>query len=33
MVGISPELARVHAHLCGDGTVCIWKTKEKGRKK
>jgi hypothetical protein len=32
MGGISPELARVHAHLCGDGTVCIWKTKEKGRK-
>ena len=24
---ISPELARVHAHLCGDGTVCKWKTK------
>jgi len=25
------ELARVHAHLCGDGSVCIWKTKEKDR--
>jgi hypothetical protein len=29
---ISPELARVHAHLCGDGSVCIWKTKEKDRR-
>ncbi len=29
---ISPELARIHAHLCGDGSVFIFKTKEKGRK-
>src|SRR4030042_2624440 len=29
---MSPELARVHAHLCGDGSSCIWKTKEKDRK-
>lgn len=28
---ISPELARIHAHLCGDGFVCIFKTKEKDR--
>ena len=30
---MSPELARVHAHLCGDGSVCIWETKEKDRKR
>jgi len=29
---ITAELARVHAHLCGDGSVCIWRTKEKDRK-
>ncbi len=29
---ISLELARVHAHLCGDGYTCIWKTKRKGRR-
>jgi hypothetical protein len=29
---ISIELARIHAHLCGDGFVCIWKTKEKDRR-
>ncbi len=28
---ITPELARIHAHLCGDGSSCIWKTKEKDR--
>jgi len=28
---ISPELARIHAHLCGDGFVCIWRTKQKDR--
>ena len=28
---MSAELARIHAHLCGDGSVCIWKTKEKDR--
>ncbi len=30
--GISPELARVHAHLCGDGFACFFKTAEKDRK-
>jgi len=29
---ISPELARIHAHLCGDGSVCKFPTNEKGRK-
>lgn len=29
--GMTSELARVHAHLCGDGTVCIHKTREKDR--
>ena len=29
---VTQELARVHAHLCGDGSVCTWKTKEKDRK-
>lgn len=28
---ISPELARVHAHLCGDGSVFIYKTSRKDR--
>lgn len=28
---ISIELARVHAHLCGDGSVFIYKTSQKGR--
>ena len=28
---VSEELARVHAHLCGDGSVFIYKTKEKNR--
>jgi len=28
----SAELARVHAHLCGDGSVYIYPTREKGRK-
>ena len=28
---ISEELARIHAHLCGDGSICIWRTKEKDR--
>ena len=32
MENISLELARIHAHLCGDGYTCIWKTKQKGRK-
>ena len=32
MENISPELARVHAHLCGDGSVFIYKTAEKNRK-
>ena len=31
-MNISPELARIHAHLCRDGFVCIWKTREKDRK-
>jgi len=30
---ISKELARIHAHLCGDGSVYTYKTQEKGRKK
>ena len=29
---ISPELARIHAHLCGDGFSGIFITKEKDRK-
>lgn len=29
---ISLEWARIHAHLCGDGYTCIWKTRQKGRK-
>lgn len=28
---ISPELARIHAHLCGDGAVFIFRTKAKDR--
>lgn len=32
MIEISPELARIHAHLCGDGCVFIFRTKEKDRK-
>jgi len=28
---ISPEIARIHAHLCGDGSVYKYKTKEKDR--
>ena len=28
---ISPELARIHAHLCGDGSVFRYKTMEKDR--
>jgi len=31
MRNISPELSRIHAHLCGDGSVFIFKTKEKDR--
>jgi hypothetical protein len=31
MKNISPELSRIHAHLCGDGSVFIFKTKEKDR--
>jgi hypothetical protein len=29
---ISPELARIHAHLCGDGGLYLFKTAEKDRK-
>jgi len=29
---ISPELARIHAHLCGDGSVFFYPTKQKDRK-
>jgi hypothetical protein len=29
---ITSELARIHAHLCGDGSVNLWRTKEKDRK-
>ena len=29
---ITPELARIHAHLCGDGSVFIYPTKQKGRR-
>ncbi|MGY4884052.1 MAG: hypothetical protein ACP5NZ_00545 [Nanobdellota archaeon] len=32
MENISPELVRIHAHLCGDGSVFIFRTKEKDRK-
>jgi hypothetical protein len=28
---ITPELSRIHAHLCGDGFACMFKTKEKDR--
>jgi len=28
---ISPELARIHAHLCGDGSVYIYETSERDR--
>jgi hypothetical protein len=28
---ITPELARIHAHLCGDGFVSLFKTGEKDR--
>lgn len=28
---MSPELARIHAHLCGDGCVSSYKTSEKDR--
>jgi len=28
---ISEELARIHAHLCGDGSVYMYKTNEKDR--
>ena len=28
---MSIELARIHAHLCGDGSVFLFKTKEKDR--
>lgn len=28
---ISSEMARIHAHLCGDGSVYSYKTSEKGR--
>ena len=28
---MSPELARIHAHLCGDGSVFIFRTKAKDR--
>ncbi len=31
MEPMSPELARIHAHLCGDGSVFIFKTKAKDR--
>jgi hypothetical protein len=31
-MNISPELARVHAHLCGDGSVFKYPTINKGRK-
>ena len=29
---VNAEIARIHAHLCGDGSVYIYPTKEKGRK-
>jgi len=29
---ISPQLARIHAHLCGDGSVYSYKTSTKNRK-
>lgn len=29
---ISPKLARIHAHLCGDGFACFFRTTEKDRK-
>jgi len=29
---LSPELVRIHAHLCGDGSVYLYKTKAKDRK-
>jgi hypothetical protein len=29
---ITVELARIHAHLCGDGSVCLYNTKAKDRK-
>lgn len=29
---VTPELARIYAHLCGDGSVFLYATKEKGRK-
>ena len=32
MLSMSTELARIHAHLCGDGSVFIHQTKEKDRK-
>lgn len=31
MEKMSQELARIHAHLCGDGSVFIFRTKEKDR--
>lgn len=31
MKEMSPELARIHAHLCGDGSVFIFRTKAKDR--
>jgi|SRR3989339_149615 len=31
-IEINEKLARIHAHLCGDGSVYKYKTKQKGRK-
>ncbi len=31
MVLLSPELVRIHAHLCGDGHITMYKTSEKDR--
>jgi len=29
---LTPELVRIHAHLCGDGVLCIYNSNEKDRK-
>jgi len=26
---LTPELVRIHAHLCRDGLICIYKSREK----
>ncbi len=32
-MNLTPELVRIHAHLCGDGNLCIYKSNEKDHRR